>query len=113
MFSCVSLVCSQSHCIIYNNDGKPLDISVLAYNPSKPSPPGYSYNLTVDGTYINSYFVNFCAPVSTSLGCSKSGSSGACEISTGTVYSAGLVATMQNASYSKFEKHHFEINTNK
>ena len=84
LLSCVSLVCSHSPCIIYNNYGQPLDISPLTYNSSKESPPGYSIKSVED----NMYYVNFCAPVSTSLGCSRSGDSGACTVSGGTAYSA-------------------------
>ena len=100
LLSCVSLVCSHSPCIIYNNYGQPLDISPLTYNSRKASPPGYSMNTSE----IEITYVNFCAPVSTSLGCSKDGDSGACQVYAGTPYNAGLVSEMKNASYSKLKK---------
>ena len=98
---CVAFVnCQDVSCFItYSADSNStLDISDLYYDPSAPSPTSYSYNAT-DGSQ-NTYYVNFCGAVSSSLACSKSGASGACQISAGTVYSAGLVSTMANATFT-------------
>merc|ERR1712100_862335 len=88
IFSCIELVhCQSVNCTYTNSTGSYWDLSPLTYNPSDPSPTGYSFSTTTEYTY----YVNFCDEVSNSNldDCNKSVPSGSCQVYNGYYYSAG------------------------
>lgn len=94
LLSCVILLVSST-CIIESNNGTPLNITSLTYDPSEPPPPEYSYTDSAG----NQFFINFCAQVSKYLVDCNISTSGSCQLSGGNYYSAGRLNTMANATF--------------
>ena len=100
IFSCIELVhCQSVDCTFINSTGSYWDLTPLRYDPTNPSPLGYSYP-SYDG---NTFYVNFCDEVSNSnlSDCNKSAPSGSCQRSTRNYYSAGTVASMTFVDFTR------------
>lgn len=101
IFLCLELVhCQSVNCTYTNSTGSYWDLSPLTYNPSDPSPTGYSSTINE-----HTYYVNFCDEVSNSnlYDCNKGVPSGSCQHLeyNGDYYSAGTVASMTFVDYTR------------
>jgi len=82
-FICLSffgVIYSQDTCVGSVGDVE-YDLTSLMYDPTAAPPDGYSIDANE-----NTYYVNFCASISTTIGsnaCNKAENSGACQMSAG------------------------------
>jgi len=68
------------------------DLSPLTYDPTTSTPPtNYQIQSSSNG---NTYYINFCAAVANAISpnCNKDGPNGACQLSGGGYYGAGLIS---------------------
>merc|ERR1712063_69149 len=72
-------------------NGTVWDLSPLTYDSTGPAPSNYQIQSASNG---NTYYVNFCAAVSSSISadCNKGAPNGACQLSGTTYYGAGLLS---------------------
>ena len=99
IFVCFELVhCQSVNCTYTNSTGTYWDLNPLTYNPSDPSPTGYSYSNSA-----STYFVNFCDEVSSNnlSDCNKNVPAGSCQSSSGNYHSAGTVSSVTFIDFTR------------
>ena len=104
LFSCtLSVLCT---CSYTDTDGNYYDLSPLTYDPSSASPSNYQ----ITDTAGNTYYINFCAEVSESIGngtCNENYPSGSCQHSGISYYSCGALSTYTWIPYQS--KYYFKL----